>query len=117
MNSTARSIRTFLLLAGLFFATASTAVEIAAVEVTQQVDYSNLRWVLPGIALLLFSILLWSRSLQRQVAERKQAEQKSALFHRVLEQSLNEIYLFDKETLHYVDVNLGARKNIVYSMT
>ncbi|NOQ13711.1 MAG: PAS domain S-box protein [Methyloprofundus sp.] len=51
------------------------------------------------------------------ITERKQADLKSSLVRRVLEQSLNEIYLFDMETLHFVDVNLGARQNLGYSMS
>ena len=37
-------------------------------------------------------------------------------FNRVIEQSLNEIFIFDAETLRFVDVNYGARKNLGYSM-
>jgi PAS domain S-box-containing protein len=34
----------------------------------------------------------------------------------ILEDSLNEIYVFDAETLRFVEVNRGARENIGYSM-
>ena len=46
--------------------------------------------------------------------ETKRAE--SERFHRVIDDSLNEIYIFDSETLHFVHVNYGARKNTGYSM-
>ena len=50
------------------------------------------------------------------ITESKLAEQKMALTHRILEQSLNEIYTFDKNTFRFVNVNEGARKNLGYSM-
>ncbi len=34
----------------------------------------------------------------------------------ILENSLNEIYIFDRETLHFVQVNKGGRQNTGYSM-
>ncbi len=44
-----------------------------------------------------------------------QAKELSA-FGDILEHSLNEIYIFDSETFHFVHVNHGAQKNIGYSM-
>jgi PAS domain S-box-containing protein len=38
-------------------------------------------------------------------------------FGRVLDQSLNEIYTFDAETLKFTQVNLGARRNLGYSLS
>jgi PAS domain S-box-containing protein len=35
---------------------------------------------------------------------------------RILEESLNEIYIFDTETLRFIQVNRGARENLGYSM-
>lgn len=40
---------------------------------------------------------------------------QSASFDRIIEESLNEIYIFDAKTLKFLRVNLGARKNIGYS--
>ncbi len=50
------------------------------------------------------------------IVQRRRAENKMRRFSRVLERSLNEIYIFDSETLRFVDVNLGARKNLGYSI-
>ena len=47
---------------------------------------------------------------------RKRAEEQAARFNRVLEGSLNEIYIFDAETLRFVRVNRGARENLGYSI-
>lgn len=52
----------------------------------------------------------------RDITERKKAEEQVSRFSRVVEQSLNEIYMFDAETLKFVDVNLGARNNLGYSL-
>jgi PAS domain S-box-containing protein len=48
--------------------------------------------------------------------ERKRAEEGATRFSRVLEGSLNEIYMFDAETLKFVEVNRGARENLGYSV-
>ena len=52
----------------------------------------------------------------RDITAHKRAEQRAARFSRMLEGSLNEIYVFDAETLHFVEVNRGARENMGYSM-
>ena len=52
----------------------------------------------------------------QDITERKLAEEKTIRFNRVLEGSLNEIYVFDAETLHFIEVNQGARNNLGYTM-
>jgi PAS domain S-box-containing protein len=54
--------------------------------------------------------------LATEIIERKQAEEKSIRFSRVFENSLNEIFLFDSESLKFVQVNDIAIKNLGYSM-
>ena len=52
-------------------------------------------------------------------AERKHAEkadQKAIHLSEVLDESSNEIYMFDSESLHFVRVNRGAQENIGYSI-
>lgn len=51
----------------------------------------------------------------RSLAELHQAEKLAGQFGRILDQSANEIYLFETETLHYVHVNSGACTNLGYS--
>ena len=51
-----------------------------------------------------------------RIVQRRRTENKVTRFSRVLEHSLNEIYIFDSETLRFVDVNRGARTNLEYSM-
>jgi PAS domain S-box-containing protein len=57
----------------------------------------------------------------RDISERAQtlrtAEAQSRQLGRIFEASLNEIYLFDAQTLCFVQVNEGARRNIGYSAT
>jgi PAS domain S-box-containing protein len=50
------------------------------------------------------------------ITERKLAEMRRAGFDRILESSLNEIYIFDAETLFFVEVNEGARLNLGYTL-
>ena len=51
-----------------------------------------------------------------QVVQRRRAEREASRFSRVLEQSLNEIYMLDSESLRFTVVNKGARLNLGYSM-
>lgn len=51
-----------------------------------------------------------------RIVQRQRNAKKIARFSRVLERSTNEIYIFDSETLRFIDVNLGARNNLGYSM-
>lgn len=54
--------------------------------------------------------------LQREIAERKLAEDRIARFAHIFEDSLNEIYLFEAESLNFTHVNSAAQKNLGYSM-
>jgi len=51
-----------------------------------------------------------------RIVQRRRLENRALRFSRVLERSLNEIYIFDSETLLFVETNLGAQSNIEYSM-
>ncbi len=50
------------------------------------------------------------------ITERKQAEMTATHFGHVLDASLNEIYIFDANTFHFIQANQGAQKNLGYSM-
>ena len=50
------------------------------------------------------------------ITERKLFEEKIKSFAYILEESLNEIYIFDTKTLRFIQVNKGARQNLGYSM-
>jgi len=50
-----------------------------------------------------------------QILQQQRMARKVARFSHMLEQSLNEIYIFDSRTLRYIEVNLGARVNLGYS--
>ncbi|HEC12957.1 MAG TPA: PAS domain S-box protein [Acidiferrobacteraceae bacterium] len=51
----------------------------------------------------------------RDIGQLKSAEDLRSRFGRVLDNSSNEIYVFDADTLHFAQVNRGARQNIGYS--
>ncbi len=51
----------------------------------------------------------------RDITERKHAEEAAARLGRVLENSWNEIYAFDSESLRFVQVSRGALLNLGYS--
>jgi len=51
---------------------------------------------------------------QRFAAERHLAQEQNAYMGRILDDSLNEIYIFNVETLRFVQVNRGAQNNLGY---
>jgi len=52
----------------------------------------------------------------RDVTESKKTESTALALGRILEESLNEIYIFDAETLKFSQVNKGARENLGYTL-
>ena len=58
----------------------------------------------------LFTVIL------RDITERKQAEEQIAQLGSLLDESLNEIFLFDVDTLRFLQVNRSGRDNLGYSM-
>ncbi|MEL6525642.1 MAG: ATP-binding protein [Chloroflexota bacterium] len=50
------------------------------------------------------------------ITERKQLNAYNNDLGRIFEKSLNEIFIFDAETLCFIEVNRGARENLGYSM-
>jgi PAS domain S-box-containing protein len=52
----------------------------------------------------------------RDITERKLAEDNLQRLGRVLENTTNEIYIFDAQTLKFVQVNQGAQQNLGYNM-
>ena len=53
-------------------------------------------------------------SLRRDVTERRHADEQLARMGRILDDSSNEIYVFDASTLKFTLVNRGARENLGY---
>lgn len=50
------------------------------------------------------------------VSGRKRAEDSEARLGRIIERSLNEVFTFDAESLLFLEVNLGARSNLGYTL-
>ncbi|MDX2428847.1 MAG: PAS domain S-box protein [Xanthomonadales bacterium] len=51
-----------------------------------------------------------------RIIQRRRLESRSTRFSRVLENSLNEILIFDSQTTRFIDVNKVAQSNLGYSM-
>ena len=49
-------------------------------------------------------------------ADRNKSQVMTAALGQILETSLNEIYIFDEQTLHFINVNESARTNLGYTM-
>jgi len=56
------------------------------------------------------------QSVGRDISTRKRTETLNARLGRIVEQSLNEVYVFDAQTFRFLQVNLGARNNLKYTM-
>ena len=54
--------------------------------------------------------------LARDITEKKNIVQNQFKFLNIINKSLNEIYIFDAETLHFEFVNNGALENLGYSL-
>ena len=52
--------------------------------------------------------------LERETRERKRGMERQGELQRMLEASLNELYVFHLETYRFIDVNRGARENLGY---
>jgi len=55
-------------------------------------------------------------ALIMDITEKKKAKETIDYWFKIFDESLNEIYVFDPETLVFINVNLGAQKNLGYSM-
>ncbi len=58
---------------------------------------------------------LWRQQRVRHLRERQETEQERAWLHDVVARSLNEVYVFDPETLRFRFVNRGASRNIGFT--
>lgn len=54
-------------------------------------------------------------AIRFDITDRKQAEDEKARFQETLENSLNEIYMFDSETFKFSYANKGAKLNLGYT--
>ena len=117
--------------AGADFAVATHTFEIAGrrwrVESTPTEEYRarSRSWTPTAVLLLgLFGGLLGvaylissqaaRRRLDRMTRARRQADERQADFGRVLDESHDELYVFDAASLRFLHVNRGARENLGY---
>ncbi|WP_370569637.1 PAS domain S-box protein [Flaviramulus sp. BrNp1-15] len=54
--------------------------------------------------------------IQNDVTLRKKTEEERHHLASIFDESLNEIYVFDTETLQFINVNYGAQRNIGYTL-
>ena len=56
-------------------------------------------------------------AIQNDVTERVKSQQEKEHWAKIFDESQNEIYLFDKETLQFINANQGAQANIGYTLS
>ncbi len=56
------------------------------------------------------------KGMFQDITERKQAEERATRLGRIVERSLNEVYVFDAQSLNFTEVNNGGRANLGYDM-
>lgn len=54
--------------------------------------------------------------IAQDITERRKVEEEKLVFSTVIENSLNELYVFDIDSLRFRNVNKGARENLGYSI-
>ncbi len=54
--------------------------------------------------------------IQNDITQRKKTEEERNYLSKIFDDSLNEIYVFDSDTLKFVNVNYGAQKNLGYTL-
>lgn len=54
--------------------------------------------------------------IQNDITQRKKAEEERNYLTKIFDDSLNEIFVFDSDTLKFLNVNYGAQKNLGYSL-
>ncbi len=59
----------------------------------------------------------WMTVILRDITQRKQSEERAEYLGQILEESLNELYVFDAKTFLFLQVNKGALNNLGYTMT
>ena len=59
----------------------------------------------------------WLTVILRDISERKKHEERMAYLGRILDESFNEIYVFDAVSWKFIQVNKGARDNLGYAMS
>ena len=52
----------------------------------------------------------------RDHTDLKKYEEQQASLGRIIENSLNEVFIFDPDELHFIQVNRGARQNLGYTL-
>ena len=56
------------------------------------------------------------KGVSQDITDRRVIEYREIGLGKILDRSLNEIYIFDADSLKFIDVNEGARSNLGYSM-
>ncbi|MCH7988788.1 MAG: PAS domain S-box protein [Planctomycetes bacterium] len=57
-----------------------------------------------------------NKELRSEIANRAQVEKRETQLGRIVEESLDEIFIFDAKTFRFVQANRGARENLGYSL-
>ncbi|MHB1591039.1 MAG: bifunctional diguanylate cyclase/phosphodiesterase, partial [Sulfuricella sp.] len=109
-----------ILIVGIIYRFTRPLVELTAtvLEISKSSDLSKRVAVTAGdeVGLLQRAFNEMASRLQQDIIGRKKAEGMLSRLGHILDESSNEIYMFDAQTLHFILVNVGAQRNLGYSM-
>lgn len=107
---------------GMHYTGMAAAKYVHSVETAPSSGVDNI-WLASTIAAMALVVLgfthltiFFDRRLQIQQKHSEKAEQEKVHLSEVLDESSNEIYFFDSESLRFVNANRGALENLGYSI-
>ncbi|HIM31942.1 MAG TPA: response regulator [Planctomycetes bacterium] len=85
-------------------------------QIAVAVSLRRFEYLIGGfIALMVCAVAVYGHFIGRKMKQ-AQVEALNTRLGRIVEESINEIYVFDTDTLQFLQVNRGARENLGYSM-
>ncbi len=73
-------------------------------------------YLIAGIIVLMVCLVTFYGHMIARKAKQVQVEALNTRLGRIVDDSINEVYVFDADTLRYLQVNRGARENLGYTL-
>jgi len=107
---------------GMHYTGMAAAIYTPMPDMAMAVSTTDNTWLAASVAAVALFVLgvtqltiFFDYKLSTERKHAKKADQQAIHLSEVLDESSNEIYMFDSESLHFVRVNRGAHENVGYS--